>query len=106
MFVYMQTVNAQISLRIRAVSSGRLLSANHKTLQNVLMISNCQDDTLCMCGLNLKLCILRMLELSDRRGQYINKSQKGLLLETKNTQNHENRRLGLIESLYMQHCRL
>ena len=28
-----------------------------------------------------------------------NKSQKGLPLETKNTQNHENRRLGLIESL-------
>ena len=33
-----------------------------------------------------------------------NKSQKGLPLETKNTQNHENRRLGLIESLHMQHC--
>ena len=29
-------------------------------------------------------------------------SQKGFLLETKNTQNHENRRLGLIESLQMQ----
>ena len=27
-------------------------------------------------------------------------------METKNTQNHENRRLGLIESLHMQHCRL
>ena len=27
---------------------------------------------------------------------YPNKSQKGLPLETKNTQNHENRRLGLI----------
>ena len=25
-------------------------------------------------------------------------------METKNTQNHENRRLGLIESLHMQHC--
>ena len=33
-----------------------------------------------------------------------NKSQKGLPLETKNTQNYENRRLGLIESLHMQHC--
>ena len=33
-----------------------------------------------------------------------NKSQKGLSLETKNTQNHENRRLGLIESLHMPHC--
>ena len=31
-----------------------------------------------------------------------NKSQKGLPLETKNTQNHENRRLGLIESLHTQ----
>ena len=29
------------------------------------------------------------------------KSQKRLPLETKNTQNHENRRLGLIESLHM-----
>ena len=30
-----------------------------------------------------------------------NKSQKGYPLETKNTQNHENRRLDLIESLHM-----
>ena len=29
-----------------------------------------------------------------------------LPLETKNTQNLENRRLGLIESLHMQHCSL
>ena len=36
----------------------------------------------------------------------IYKSQKGLLLETKNTQNHENLRLGLIESIRIQHCRL
>ena len=36
----------------------------------------------------------------------LNKSKKGLPLETKNTQNHENRRLGLIESLHMQHCSL
>ena len=35
-----------------------------------------------------------------------NKSQKGLPLETKNTHNHENRRLGLIESLHMQHSSL
>ena len=34
-----------------------------------------------------------------------NKSQKGLPLETKNTQNHENRRVCLIESLHMQHCK-
>ena len=33
-----------------------------------------------------------------------NKSHKGLPLETKNTQNHENRRLGWIESLHIQHC--
>ena len=33
-----------------------------------------------------------------------NKSQKGLPLEIENTQNHENRRLGLIESLHMQRC--
>ena len=32
--------------------------------------------------------------------------KKGLPLEKKNTQNHENRRLGLIESLHMQHCSL
>ena len=31
-----------------------------------------------------------------------NKSLKGLPLETKNTQNHENRRLGLTESLHMR----
>ena len=36
----------------------------------------------------------------------LHKSQKGLPLETKNTQNRENRRLGLIESLHMQHCSL
>ena len=36
----------------------------------------------------------------------LNKSQKGLPLETKNTQNHENRRPGLIESSHMQHCSL
>ena len=35
-----------------------------------------------------------------------NKSKKGLPLETKNTQNHENRKLGLTESLHMQHCSL
>ena len=35
-----------------------------------------------------------------------NKSQKGLPLETKNTQNDENRRLGLIESHHMQLCSL
>ena len=35
-----------------------------------------------------------------------NKGKKGLPLETKNTQNHENWRLGLIESLHMQHCSL
>ena len=34
------------------------------------------------------------------------KSQKGLPLETKNTQNHENRKRALIESLHMQHCSL
>ena len=34
-----------------------------------------------------------------------NKSPKGLPLETKNTQNHENWRVGLIESLHMQHCK-
>ena len=34
------------------------------------------------------------------------KVKKGLSLETKNTQNYENRRLGLIESLQMQHCGL
>ena len=35
------------------------------------------------------------------------KVKKGLPLETKNTQNHENMRnmrIGLIESLHMQHC--
>ena len=36
----------------------------------------------------------------------LNKSQKGLPLATKNTQNHENRRFGLIKSLHMQHCSL
>ena len=35
-----------------------------------------------------------------------NKSKNVLPLETKNTQNHENRRLGLIESFNMQHCNL
>ena len=36
----------------------------------------------------------------------MNKNQKGLPLETKNIQNHGYRRLGLIESLHMQHCSL
>ena len=35
-----------------------------------------------------------------------NKSQTLLPLETKNTQNYENRRFGLIESLHMQPCSL
>ena len=34
------------------------------------------------------------------------KVKKELLLETKNTQNHENGRLGLIESPPIQHCSL
>ena len=38
--------------------------------------------------------------------QLYNKSQKGLPLEIKNTQYHENRRLGSTESLHMQHCSL
>ena len=33
----------------------------------------------------------------------MNKSKKGVPLETKKTQNHENRKLSLIESLHMQH---
>ena len=35
-----------------------------------------------------------------------NKSEKGLPLETKNTQYHESRRLGLTESFHVQHCNL
>ena len=35
-----------------------------------------------------------------------NRSKQGLPLEPKNTQNHESRRFGLIESLHMQHCSL
>ena len=37
---------------------------------------------------------------------HFNKSQKGLPLEIKKTQNHENRRLGLTESLHTQQCSL
>ena len=48
----------------------------------------------CQIKIDLELCI------------YKYKSKKGLPLETKNTQNHENQRLGLIESLHMQHCSL
>ena len=44
------------------------------------------------------------IQISTQR-QY-NKSKKGLPLETKSTQNHENWRLGLVESLHMQHCSL
>ena len=36
----------------------------------------------------------------------VHKSKKGLPLETENTLNHENRRLGLTESLHMQHCNM
>ena len=36
----------------------------------------------------------------------MNKSKKGLPLETKNTQNYENQRLCLTESLHNQHCSL
>ena len=39
----------------------------------------------------------------QRNGRRVHKSQKGLPLETKNTKNHENQSLGLIESLHMQH---
>ena len=39
-----------------------------------------------------------------RSHSHCNKSEKGLPLETKSTQYHESRRLGLIESLHMQHC--
>ena len=35
-----------------------------------------------------------------------NKSQRGLPLKTKDTQNYDNSILCLIESLYMQHCSL
>ena len=44
--------------------------------------------------------------LAKQPRQYKNKSQRGLPLETKNTQNHENRRLGLIESLHIEHYSL
>ena len=36
----------------------------------------------------------------------LTKSEKGLPSETKVSKNHENRRIGLIESLHMQHCSL
>ena len=42
-------------------------------------------------------------ERTNRTENSWHKSQKGLPLEAKNTQKHENRRLGLIESLHMQH---
>ena len=38
--------------------------------------------------------------------QNTNKSKKGLPVETKNTEKHENRRLDLIEFLHMQRCSL
>ena len=43
------------------------------------------------------------VKFDQRHVDRSNKSKKGLLLEIKNTQNHETWRLGLIESLHMQH---
>ena len=34
-----------------------------------------------------------------------NESQKGMPLETKNTKNYENWKLGFFEPLHMQHCK-
>ena len=49
------------------------------------------------------VCVIYMCFTEGREE---NKSKKGLPLEAKNTQNHEIRRHGLIESLHMQHCSL
>ena len=64
-----------------------------------------------VCFFFSKACISRLSFYSwispfrkDRTNVRVNNSQKGLPLETKNTQNHENRRLGLTESLHIQHC--
>ena len=46
--------------------------------------------------------IISPINLSEYAFHAFHKSQKGLPLETKNAHNHENRRLGLIESLHMQ----
>ena len=53
-FGHMWIAKAQISLCIR--------EKNHWILYNVSMESKCPDETLCMRGMNLNLCILRMFE--------------------------------------------
>ena len=54
--------------------------------------------------LGIKYPVKANQEMQTFKG--MNKSQKGSPLDTKNTHNHENRRLSLIESLHMQHCSL
>ena len=60
---HVETENTLIRLRVRSLI--RVFSVywqNHLTLQNVSMESKYPDVTLCMRGMNLNLCILRMFE--------------------------------------------
>ena len=54
----------------------------------------------------MNICLIPEEKKKHKKNNSSAESKKGLHLETKNTQNHENRRLGLIESLHMQHCSL
>ena len=68
--------------------------------------------TLCIFHImaNLQRIIYRRLLEQARKAMFSVlrkiKVKKELPLETMNTQNHENRRLGSIKSLHMQHCSL
>ena len=74
------------------------------------MLENITDCSFLSLRINELILVTLKIEyrLSRCKRAYLryciwNKSQKGLPLGTKNTQNHENQRLGLIESLHMQH---
>ena len=46
------------------------------------------------------------VSIGDNLHEMSNISQNGMPFETNNTRDHEIQRLGLIESLHMQHCSL
>ena len=56
--------------------------------------------------LTIMFCHCLFIDSSYFSASGRNKNKKGLPVETKNTQNHENRGLVLIVSLHMQHCSL
>ena len=87
----------------------RNLTDNSDAAPNYKNICSVHTEILCLnFKHHIETDIITNTALIQTKGLHddLNKSKKGLPLETKNIQNHENRRLGLIESLHMQHCSL